>query len=152
MADSREILEMVKAGKMSSAKEMIHASLDEIKERVQTQIKENIVKGLFESRASVRTPIGEIEVDNGKREIRLKGVGTFENAMKVAAKFAAFCDNADPKKYTAKDSGGDAITIYSSGKPYFDLYFQNGELVMDADVENDEMEFFKKNKKFPARS
>lgn len=146
----------LKDGDLATADELITCELDARKECVMKTMKESVVGTLMESTVTKSTKFGSVTVDSSKGEACLK-VKDFDEALKKAAQFAAFCDGRDVKGYAAKavetpdtPTGEGTIVVSVNGKPSYDLFFENGELCYPSDYTPNDMLHFQKTGVLPS--
>lgn len=145
------IVELINEGTLTTAEDLLIMELNERAEVVKGMVTKHIVGTLFESSVSKETDLGNITLDSNNSEVRLRGVNTFQDALSIAPKFAAFIDGQAESKYSAKgnDDEEGTITVMVGGQPSFDMYYEGNELVADIDLTAEDLAAFKASGSFP---
>ncbi len=157
MASQRvsRIVELMTAGSLSDAQDLINLELTERSQTVKDQIKANVVASLFEANITKKTKLGTITLKDVAEyeaivELDVSGL-TPEQVKAKAVEFAMFIDSAPASaKYTAEPKGSKAFGIKFDGGIQYEIQYKNDKLIYDGDgMLPEDVSHFKKNGKFP---
>lgn len=148
------VAEMLREGNLADAQDIIEMELDDRSEELKTKVQEAMVGKILESSIS-KNVSGLGKVSLNRNSIILHNVKSYDEALKIAPKFAAHVDNftSTKKDYNVKrNNDNETITIMDGNKEFYDIFYNENDNTIEYEglmLDGSDVQYFKKNGQLP---
>lgn len=148
------LAEMLREGNLADSQDLIEMELDDRSEELKSKVQEAMVGKILESSVSKNVSgLGKVSLNGNS--VLLHGVKDYDEALKIAPKFAAHVDNftSTKKDYKAKRrNDNETITIMDGNKEFYDIFYNENDNTLEYEglmLDGSDVQYFKKNGQLP---